>query len=1800
MIKKVEKKHSTEGIMSLMHPVVSEWFKTKFGEVTEAQSMAVPLIHARQSVLVSSPTGSGKTLTAFLSILNELILLSSQGRLEDRIYAVYISPLKALANDINENLIKPLNEISELFKAKGLEPPNVKVAVRTGDTLPSERQRQARSPPHIFITTPESLSLVLSTPVFVKRFGQVEWVILDEVHDVCDSKRGVSLSLSLERLQNDCTKEFTRIGLSATVAPLERVAEYLVGLRNGKPRDVSIIEVYGQRDLDLKVICPVKDMSSLSFEVVNSKMYDMLKEMVEQHKTTLIFTNTRSGAESVVYKLKERGIENIGTHHGSLSRETRLDVETALRSGQLKAVVSSTSLELGIDIGHIDLVVQIGSPKSVAKGLQRIGRSGHRYGGTSKGRIIVFEMDDLVECAVLCRAAHRKMIDRVTIPSNCLDVLAQTLVGMSVERRWTLAEAFAVVKRSYCYKGLSLDEMNSVMMYLGGKNEFEGIYSKLWFDEKAGTFGKKRGSRMIYYLNQGTIPEEADYSVFSERGSLIGSLSEKFVERLAQGDIFVLGGRSYEFINAKGTKVFVKSASGRKPTVPSWTGEMLPRSFDLSVAIAKFRGEMEERLGETPELEIKAWLMREFDVDEGSANTIVNYFKEQEMVAKIPTDSRLVIEGYTDQSGNKSAVFHFPFGRRVNDALSRAYAHALSNRLKTNVTISVTDDSFMLTAPRSFALEQLGEVVRSEDLEKVLKSAVKDSELFHQRFRHTATRAFMVLRNYKGRELSVARQQLRSSRLLDALHEIEHFPVMEETYTEILKEVMDLDHAKEVLTSIEEGQRSLDFLPFSGVPSPFAHNVILVGVSDIVLMEDRSMLLRELHRKVLARVLGEEALTSYQFPVEEVEQYFAAKFPKIASKQEILDALKKTGPMNLFREKGESIYAHSQVPFQKLKGWAVELLKEGKVRSVWIGEDAYVPSEDHALYSCLHRRRLEHDALDDRTAQELKAGQKSLKELVESTRLPKEDVKESLRRLETANEIYRSDMKSEAYCYSLAPTECRPRQESLMAATEKHLAFHAPITVEDVAYEVGIDEADAEQALRELAANEVVISGRFVVGEQQQYMLAKDYLRLKATGQPVFDRETIRAYSERKQFAKVPSIRAFFEKFGEAGMIYDIFQRVEDFDMEEFGQMRSKGEILLGRFVRGRIRYVLAEDAPYYLGVYRGEHPTRYEAEILDTLRRMGSATYQQLAAAVGFPMDAMREYFDSLDRKGYMLRLWDENEYWTSRNVYAPIDIEPETEAPYERVLKRYLKGFGPVTAQQAAAYLDAEPDMVERLMQVVGAKSILVGLERTQMYVLPEEMGELEVIVPPDGKIRILSLYDSYLSDKWTEISSRFGEGWIFPLARMGRIVGMVEQWMLAGSLEVREVQLEEPGLLGPLLESFDESMKFYNALGIDIIRFRRVQGRDVMGLDESVRSQFLMHGFAESNGMLVKGRLVTESFELDELLAVAFSLQNLAPSDKLPDMGSALEKFGGTRSGAEALIRVEKFESPQRMLRRGAVVRGHLIPDRVGNCTMDQAAVFRSARFADLTKDEKLLMRIIRDQQPVRRDRLLDLSPLGRMDTLEAIKSLYESSRVYWVAVSTYVVAKRTKMTRQAAWMSVIGRLFETYGAISAESLAMMLGHEIPMRELRRYLRRLEDEGALVKGFLLKGTGVLYWASKNAFPMLGKAKFDTTFVLSPEDNLMQFLKASFRAILPETGRHVIFEGTRPLGSFVGKTRQGRLDVSDAICDVDCEAVIAEYARTLGLALAEREAGRIPDWEIMEFYQKSHPALTRNGRQT
>ena len=1796
MVSATHEQASTEEVLSLLHPVVAGWFRDKFEEVTEAQSMAVPLIHRTESVLVSSPTGSGKTLTAFLSILNELTLLAEDGRLEDRIYAVYVSPLKALANDINENLLKPLEEISSRFEAEGRAAPGIRVAVRTGDTLQSERQKQARKPPHIFITTPESLALVLSTPVFAKRFDAVQYVIVDEVHEICDSKRGVSLSVSLERLQSLCARPVVRIGLSATVAPITEVAEFLAGAENGSPRPMKIAEVFGQRALDLKVLCPTDDMTALSFEVVNSKMYDLLKEMIEPRRTTLVFTNTRSGAESVVYKLKERGLEQIGTHHGSLSRETRLEVESSLREGALKAVVSSTSLELGIDIGSIDLVVQIGSPKSVAKGLQRVGRAGHQYGGTSTGRMVVFESDDLIECAVLSRAAHRKAIDRVTIPQNSLDVLAQIVVGLSLERKWGVDESLELFRRSYCYRDLTREDLVKVLKYLGGKDDFDGVYSKIWYDEVEGVFGRKRGSRMIYYLNQGTIPEEADYKVFSERGAFVGSLSEKFVERLSKGDIFVLGGRSYEFIRSKGMKALVRSASGRKPTVPSWTGEMLPRSFDLSIMVGEFREEMRERLEGQADDDIRSWLMNEFHVDAGSATTIINYFREQKLVGKIPTDNRLVVEGYIDQSGNRNAIFHFPFGRRVNDALSRAYASALSEQVGANVTVSISDDCFMLTVPRAFELEDLANSVDSSSVEQRLRDAISGSELFNQRFRHVATRSFMILRNYKGKELSVGRQQLRSQRLLDALHEIKDFPVIIETFNEILTEVMDLEHALEVLRSIESGDRTFDFIPFSAVPTPFAHNIILIGVSDIVLMEDKSLLLRNLHRRVIERVLGEDAADAYQFDPEEVEAYYASKFPRIASKDDILHALRLAGPMNLLREKGESVYAHSDIPFNRLRSWSEELVQEGAVRSVWVGEDVYVDQADHALYASVHRRRAELSSLDSRIVGVMGHEAQSASKIARKVDASVREVRERLRRMEISNFVYRSGGSATEPGYGLTQSGQVDRGAAASEIVARHLAYHAPISLEDVAYEVGLSEDEAKQVLAELMSREMVVSGRFVVGEQVQYMLSRDYIALTSEGAEIIDRDTVRSYLEHKQFEPLDTVREYFEKFGSAGMAYDLFHRVKGFSIDDFFGMRAAGEVLLGRFVKGRVRYVLSEDAPHFLGVFGTTRLSKHERAVAAAVSRLGSGTYQEVAEAAGIPPSLMRESFDSLDRKGLLLREFDEAEYWTSRNTYALCELEPETEDPYSRVLERFLRGYGPASVAQVASYLDLEESQARQLLRRIDARAVSVGLEQAEMFLMKDELEPLKSFShapAAERPLRILSLYDPFLSDRWAEIAARYGEGWIFPVLHGGDMVGMIESWLMAEAVDIRDIRLQDEAMLGRLVEAIDGMMPFYAMLGVDIVRVRSVLGEDVSSADEKHKAEFTSRGFVESNGMLSKGSMVHGCHGKSEILATILSMQNIRAADALDTMEDALDRYGGLRSDAEAIVRVRRFEPLSSLHKRGEVVRGYLVPDRVGYCTHSDAGLYRAARATERSEEETMILRIIGDRQPIKRNHLLTLSPLGPERTVEAIRSLYRSSQIFLDHTLSYVLPRKRRYSREGAWLAIISRLMEFYGIASAETLGYLLGRDLRMRELRALLRKLQEKGVLVKGHLLEGSSTVYWATRMAASSLGEAHVEDHFILSHDDNLHYYLRASFKDFSHTAGRHLMFSGTELVGSFSGRIKDGALLVEDYSGDEEFRWMIGEYASRIGIRLRKRDSSEIPDWEIMSFYEKSHPGI-------
>ncbi|MGB4363421.1 MAG: ATP-dependent helicase [Methanothermobacter tenebrarum] len=857
MIKKQEKKYDSEEIYDILHPWVRKWFKSRFEDFTEAQRYAIKEIHNGKNVLISSPTGSGKTLTAFLSIISELTRLAEKGELEDKIYCIYVSPLKALDNDIEKNLDEPLKEIQRIAGKKL----GIRKAVRTGDTTQSERSRMLRKPPHILITTPETLSIILVAPKFKRKLSHVKYVIVDEIHALADNKRGVHLSLTLERLQH-IIGDFTRIGLSATVHPLERVAKFLVGYQEGKPRDCLIIDVDYRKKLDLELICPVDDIVAADPEEVNNAIYDILDELISEHKTTLIFTNTRSGTESVVYNLKSRfpnkyTDDNIMAHHSSLSRELRLKAEDRLKKGKLKAVVSSTSLELGIDIGYIDLVILLSSPKSVSRALQRIGRSGHRLHEKSKGRIIVTDRDDLIECAMILKDCLEGKIDEIDIPENCLDVLAQHLYGMAIEHRWDIEYALEVVRRSYCYRNLSREDYMKVLRYLAGEYadlEERYVYAKIWLDHEGGEFGRRgKLARMLYSTNIGTIPDRSS-AVVKCKGEVVGRIDEEFLEKLRKGDTFVLGGKIYRFNYSRGMTVNVTPASG-PPTIPSWFSEQLPLSFDLAVDIQRFRDIIDAKFqyGKGKD-EIIEFIMDYIHVDYNAAHAIYQYFREQYLYARIPSKRRLLVEFYKGFGGRRFIVFHGLFGRRVNDALSRAIAYIIARKYKRDVMISVTDNGFYLSSDGKMGgLESL-QRLDPENLRRILTEAIDKTETLISRFRHCAARSLMILRRYKGREKSVGRQQVKSRILLNFVKELdENFPILKEARREVLEDYMDIKNAKRILKWIKGGVMRIEKVD-TRIPSPFAFNLVAQGYLDVLKYEERIEFIKRMHEAIIEQI----------------------------------------------------------------------------------------------------------------------------------------------------------------------------------------------------------------------------------------------------------------------------------------------------------------------------------------------------------------------------------------------------------------------------------------------------------------------------------------------------------------------------------------------------------------------------------------------------------------------------------------------------------------------------------------------------------------------------------------------------------------------------------------------------------------------------------------------------------------------------------------------------------------------------------------------------------------------------------
>jgi ATP-dependent helicase Lhr and Lhr-like helicase len=809
-------------------PAVARWFDQTFGSPTEPQARGWPAIQSGRHVLISAPTGSGKTLAAFLGSLDLLFREGIKTELPDETQVVYVSPLKALSNDIRKNLQEPLAGIRSLLHETEDREIDVRAEVRTGDTTAAQRQALVKKPPHILVTTPESLYLLLTSESGRRMLSTVRTVILDEIHAVVDDRRGAHLALSIERLAALTQYPLQRIGLSATQKPIEEVARFLVGARAvdkaGNP-DCAIINIGHRRELNLAIEIPESPLEAVMSNEVWEEVYRRLADLIRAHRTTLVFVNTRRMAERVTHHLSELlGVDAVTSHHGSLSAKLRLEAEDRLKRGELKALVATASLELGIDIGSVDLVCQLGSTRSIATLLQRVGRAEHNRGGLPKGRIFPLSRDELVECVALLHCVRRGDLDRLLIPEKPLDVLAQQIVAATSSEDWEEGKIFDLVRSAWPYRNLTREEFERVIKMLAeGFSTKRGRRSGLIHHDAVNQrLRGRRGARLVALTSGGAIPDNADYRVVLEPSeTFVGTVNEDFAVESLAGDIFQLGNTSWRILRINAGVVRVEDAKGQPPGIPFWLGEAPARTSELSQAVSDLRVEIEKLLADDGD--VRHWLQTKFELSTQAAEQIADYFTDAyRTFGAIPSQQTLVMERFFDESGGMQLVLHSPFGNRINRAWGLALRKRFCRSFNFELQAAATDDAIVISlgTQHSFPLEEVFRYLNSKTVRDLLVQALLDAPMFTIRWRWNATRSLAVPRYRGGSKVAAPLQRMESENLLAAVfpdqlaclehivgdREIPNHPLVKQTIEDCLTEAMDIDGLEEVLRKIEHRQ----------------------------------------------------------------------------------------------------------------------------------------------------------------------------------------------------------------------------------------------------------------------------------------------------------------------------------------------------------------------------------------------------------------------------------------------------------------------------------------------------------------------------------------------------------------------------------------------------------------------------------------------------------------------------------------------------------------------------------------------------------------------------------------------------------------------------------------------------------------------------------------------------------------------------------------------------------------------------------------------------------------------------------
>ena len=1748
----------TEVLLSKLSQPVRDWFKDKFPDFTEPQKMAIPSIVDGEHLLLCSPTGSGKTLTAFLSIIDKLVRLAMDGKLEDQLYCVYISPIKALANDIQRNLIGPLTEIKDRFLPSRAQ--EIKVGLRTGDTPQSERQKMLRKPPHILITTPESLGLALASKKFRPLMHNLKWLIIDELHSLVPTKRGTHLALTMALLDTLIANPVQRLGISATMEPLDEVAQFLVPVK-AEDRDIEteapipkfddeessvvhIAKVSGDRELDLDIILPHPKFSEVPVKQLLDHNVDIIKDLVEAHTTTLVFANTRQMTEIITQKLRVLGLAGVEGHHGSMDKQIRLEVERKLKRGELRCCVSSSSLELGIDIGTVDMVIQLGSPGSIATALQRIGRAGHHVGGIPRARFLPTSTHDLLELVALQGAIMSGEMDHLRFPTNSLDVLAQFIIGLTICGEIDMDEAYAIITSAYPYRSLPYDDYIEVLDLLEDER-------RVWVDWEQNIIGKRGYAQMIYYTNIGTIAPDNNYLVFSADGTMIGQLSSSFVQNIRPGDVFLLGGSTYRVHRIQASRVSVTPVTGYRPTVPSWSGEAISRSRELSQAVLNLLNASVTaiRRGRDP----RVLLSGAYGLSDPVTEALARFLEEHTIDSiQVPSPDKILIEQIMN-SPIPTYIITTCRGRAFNMALGYFMAGLCDMHNVNVVEMSFDENSFLFKTSLEIDTKEIYPMFKDNQRDAVLQRYLLDSQLFAKRFREVSGRSLIVPRRIGAEEVSPKQFQQKSEKVFRDHRQHADSLLIREAQNEIFHTDLDMEELERFVNRMDDdGVRIVHSRVM--LPSALGMNLYMAAFEDLLSMRTRAYLVKDIDPEILRRLLGGRSRAT-DLDVQALDQYFRGKVSVPENADDLLRLMEKGG--GLHPDLKNPLYEDklAEIPHDTVHGWVIELASTGaitKIRSTGTTEvdDKWFSqrmSEVHGTLGVLAAKGA--DEMDD------------------------------LRELYTGGLSYEFASKFD----DATPTEWKAANlmdphEALRTKIVDMLGSEGPMTLEALSARLPFPDAQIESLLHELEVRNIVSIGFFKQTEEGEFILRVDEHIITGGEDNIIEYRQLQNLLLRKSFKSYPDVlTALADGHVMFAKMQELLDRIDNFRFADWKDMKHDSDIVMGRLLHSRVGYTTKSMIPMLLGLRPEPWFSTMDGELLEYIPPHENVERTEIVGHLPrgeenkhIQRDA-RNSISNMERQMVFVKQFEElvgrkrslSLFHRVHDVYEPM--------PFNDALEELIRRIGPIKLHSLRLFVSHPVELLAEVLRDLEDANRVVRVtalqpDPTDFFCVPDDAASLERPTREDRQLRILSQSDPFCSRFIQEVRYVLKQGWYYPVFKGVDPVGRILMFKVNDYLEIKDIHIPH-AYLDEFATIFETLLDNYKDTLVDVSVLHAFNGVPIHDCDENIQSIVENLGFQSMGDDLryIRGGVVDPRPRSLSIRAL-FHHHKLHQNTRLENETLAISHIPEVRDDFALRGRCEMFRvdlksmAASQQLHKGTNLRNHQV-------WASYKHFQRLLRLRGIQADEDLqdVLAFFSNQSDAKTFR--DRYALKQSEFRKLVQPLVRSGHI----VEDYRGGFKTVRPLQGkeAWevkRDYLREMVEDYPVITLKQFEKLAGSPFKPEQLSDILHEFEEEGHLIKGFLIDDLHEVCWGRKEMLEEAENLPPMRDFVLPPSDPLLPYFQSLLRERFGYGSAYMVFWNEEPIAAFKANTRNDVIDVTDFVGDSEKEKealrVMKEFA--------------------------------------